>query len=541
MPLFEKWPSRNAAQLSPYYAALVEPGGDLRDAAPPSLANLAETASLRRAYIEQYIDRGRLTESLRASHLRRGAPGAVLQAVEQLRGADVLLVVTGQQPGLLGGPLFTLYKAAQAIALAKQLSAERNEIFLPAFWNASEDHDFDEIASVKWLNKDRQVESYTWELETGHRPLYHIAMDELPLDDLITRIDETTHPSDFKDEFFAMLRECRQSAQTYPDFFDAMLWRMFGEDGLIILRPDDRFAREDAVRLMADEINQPGQSSVDISQRGERLQAAGLPQQLHKSEDRAAFFLIRNHKREALRITPSGFQTDSGETIAIDAMQQLLQDDPGAFSPSAILRPVLQDAVYPIAAAVLGPGEMGYHFLLDAIYARHGVPRPVLVPRMGITWLEPRDRKTVEKWNLTPNDLKKDAAALLKQLVSEGEGAAPPRGDLDRALSAWFESMKERAASVDPTIAGVLDKNAAKIQKELDNSENLLLRRMANKETQTREQIEALQASLMPGGALQERNLSFISYYLKHGTALIEQIKFLAETTSPGAHVYAEL
>lgn len=541
MPLFERWPPRNAAQLGPYYAALVEPAGDLRDASPPSLVDMAETMRLRRAYVEQYIDRGRLTESLRASHLRRGAPEVVLQAVERLRSSGVFLVVTGQQPGLLGGPLFTLYKAAQAIALAKQLSAEREEEFLPAFWNASEDHDFDEIAPVRWLNKDRRLESYTWKLESNQRPLYDIAIDELPLDELMTRIDESTHPSDFKEDFFALLRECRQTAKTYPDFFDAMLWRLFGGDGLLILRPEDRFAREDSKRLLVDEINQPGQSSTDVLKMGERLQAAGLPQQLHKSEDRAAFFLVNNNRREALRITPSGFQTDSGEAFSTDDMQQMLKDSPGAFSPSAILRPVLQDAVYPTVAAVLGPGEAGYHFLLDAIYARHGVPRSALVPRMGITWLEPRDRKTVEKWNLKLDDLKKDATALLKQLVAASGDGAPERNNLNHELNAWFESIKERAASVDVTIESVLEKNHAKIQHELENSENLLLRRMAHKETQTREQIEALQASLMPGGVLQERSLSFISYYLKHGPAFIEEIKLLAETTPPGAHVYAEL
>lgn len=541
MPLYEKWPLREAAQLSPYFAAIGNLPGGLLDAAPPSLNSMAETLSQRRAYVEQYIDRERLSELLRASLLRRGAPEPALQAVERLRDAHTFLVATGQQPGLLGGPMYTLYKAAQAIALAKQLSAERDGVFLPAFWNASEDHDFDEIATARWINKDRRVEAYTWQLETNRAPLYGIPCTELPLDDLIARLDETTHPSEFKDEFFAALRKCWSASQSYPDFFDRLLWHWFGEDGLIILRPDDAFARKGAARIIAREIKQPAQSSIDASSMGARLREAGLPLQLHKSEDRAAFFFVQNNQRHSVQITDDGFACESGEAFSKDELLQKLNDEPEAFSPSAILRPVVQDAVFPTVAAVLGPGEMGYHFLLHAIYSRHSVPRPALVPRMGITLLESRDRKLIEKWNLAPRDLEKDASALLKQLVNSGDGGAPDRGPLDHALSVWFESMKERANLADPTIMRTLDKNAAKIQKELENSESLLLRRMADKETQTREQIESLQAALLPGGVLQERSLTAISYYLKHGPALIDQIKSMAETTPPGAHAYVEV
>lgn len=322
MPLFERWPVRDAAELSPFYAALENPDSKIRDVAPPNINGLVDSLPLRRAYVEQYIDRERLCELLRASHERRGAPPAVLDAVKQIKNKDVFLVVSGQQPGLLGGPMYSLYKAAQTIALAKQLNSQHSGVFLPAFWNASEDHDFDEIATARWVNKDRSVESFTWERQDDRRPLFEIPIDELPLEDLIERIDDTTHPSEFKEHFFETMRECYKNAQSYPDFFDGLLWHWFGDDGLMVLRPDDEYVRSSAVRILSDEIKQPVQSSIDITQVGECLQQNGLPQQLHKNPDRAAFFLIQNKQREALKITDNGFEKDSGDTFSAEELQE---------------------------------------------------------------------------------------------------------------------------------------------------------------------------------------------------------------------------
>ncbi len=541
MPLYEDWPPRDAAQAGPFYAVLLSPPRVASGVAPPALANLNDVIVGRRKYTEQYIDRERICESLRDSYIQRGAPQPVLSNVERLREPDVHLVVTGQQPGLLGGPLYTLYKAAQAIALAKQLSAQRSETFLPAFWNASEDHDFNEIATVNWLNKDRRVDSFTWNLKLDKRPLYGIAMDELPLDELIAHIDESTHPSDFKEDFFQLLRRRQKQAKSYPDFFDALVWQLFGEDGLIILRPDDQYSRQEAARIIASEIERPNQSSLDITAAGEALKEVGLPQQLHKAKDRAAFFLVRNNQRQAVTISPNGFQTENGELLSSHEMKRILTERPDEFSPSAILRPVVQDAIYPTIAAVLGPGEMGYHFLLDGIYKRHGVSRPAVVPRLGITWLEPRDRKTIKKWSLQPEDLNKDLNALMKELVAANSGAAPPHNRLDSELNAWFDALTENAKAIDKSIEPVLEKNLKKIQKEVESSESLVLRRMANKESETRSQIESLQSALMPNGNLQERELSFVSLYLKHGPAFIEQLKTVVDNSPLGSHVYAKI
>lgn len=533
----------NAAALlmdSPYRAALYHRPAALGDLAPPSLDHLDDALAQRRAYAKEYIDRAALVESLRRSHQRRGAPPPVLDAIERLRDENAFLVIAGQQPGLLGGPLLTWYKALHAVALARRLSEQRGELFLPAFWNASEDHDPGEINTVTWLSKNRSLETFAWEISNSKRPYFAIPSSEIPVEALRQRILETTHPSDFRDEILDSMRSSVAQAETYPDCFDRWMWSRLGDEGLIILRPDDDYARRSAAPLIQREIDDPTRSSQSIQTCASILEKAGFSAQIHKREDRAAFFLLRDCRREPVYFRDGIFALDTGDPYTGDQLGDLLGRDPTLFSPSAILRPAIQDACFPTAAVILGPSELAYHFLLRDIYQAHGVPRPSAVPRFGFTILESRDLKSIEKYEIRLPDLREDPAALIKQWM-RARGSGVDVAPLENTVSGFFETLKARAQTIDPTIIPSLDKNLQGVLKRMRDSEALLVRREAERNQAARAQIESLQDALLPKGHPQERVLSILHYGIKYGPGFLRVLADLSMDIEDGAHVFAQV
>ncbi len=508
---------------------------------PPSLSRLDRVLERRRGYCDRAIDRSALTKALLESHRRRGAPAPVLQSVERLNDRDTFLIVTGQQPGLLGGPFYTLYKILQTIALASRLNRERSENFIPAFWNAADDHDFDEIATIHWLSKNKDVVSYTWPGDSNRRiPFFQIPQSACPLSDLLNVLKETKRPTEFTDEIIGEILSCADSAHTYPDFFDRLIWRFLPDDGLLVLRPDDLFVRMGSRAILEREIKHPNQSSRQIGVAGKQLQELGYPPQIHKRADRTSFFLIESDRRTPIYVKDDSFESDTGQVYSSSELLERLEKRPEDFSPSAVLRPVIQDAVFPTAAVVLGPGEVAYHSLLPEVYETHGVERPCGVPRTGLTLIDAREKERLERFGLEPNDLKEHPTALVKRIETtrHGEERTRLKHEAETALNAFFDATEREAEATDPTIVKVLQKNRVKIGKEIDRAESLLVRRIAERDKQLHRQIDALRSSLVPNGGLQEREMNLFAYLLKYGPKFLTNLKCEIEAVEDGSHVF---
>lgn len=526
------------------YEKLLEEPGEAADICPPSLNNLDAVLAARREYADGHIDRTFLTQALRESHQRRGAPPSTFHSIEKLNNPDCFLIVAGQQPGLLGGPLFTFYKVLHAAALAERLTRERGEIFVPALWNASEDHDFSEISIVQWLTKDRGAATFQWlDDSQKRRPFFHIPIQECPIEEILAQIRDSTHPTEFQEEIFETIRRCADGAETAPDFFDRLMWRLFEHDGLIILRPDDLWMRKKAKPLFEREIRDSTQTSEGIDRIGRELMMQGLSPQIHKRADRTAFFLIEEGERRPVFTTPHGFAVDGIHTISESVLLNLLEKRPENFSPSAVLRPVVQDALLPTAAAVLGPSETAYHFLLHDVYEAHETPRPCLVPRAGFTLIDGREIKLMNRYGLLPTDWKENPAALVKRIVKEGsaENWKAESQAAQTALEALFHRWKQEAKQADSTIRKILDKNFARIQKDLRQSEDLLVRKIGEKHQQIQKHIEGLQHSLYPENTLQERRYNIFLYWMKFGPEILSGFQRVRGVIQEGSHIFLQI
>ncbi len=515
------------------------------DFLPPSINDLDDVLNARKPFIRRNIDRTVLVEELRKSHQQRNAPESCYRSLDELLDSNTYLVISGQQPGIFGGPLYTFYKIIHTVTLARDLNKSRKEHFVPAFWNASEDHDFDEISRLHWLNKEKRLEEYVCPPpDEEPRPYFEYSTSDIPLHSILQMIQETTHPSLFKREIIDLMYTCIDEVDTYPDVFDRILWSLFPGEGMLIIRPENRFLRQESIRILEREIETPSHSSQVLELARQQVKSNGLKPQIHKRIDRTSFFRIHNGRRRLCTITPNGIEEDgTGSVKAPAQMQSELSQNPETFSPSAILRPVVQDAVFPTALAVLGPSEMAYHFLLQEIYEFHEVPRPAVVPRFSITLVEPKERKLLENYKLQPSDLQKNPAYPAKQLIKQNlsEYLLQTKELTENYVRRYYNDLIHETELVEPSIKPVLKKYEKQVHQIIEQSEALFIRRQAQRNEQIHTQIYKLRDSLVPKGDLQERTLSILHFLIHYGFPFLENLKELSTQMKPGQHYYVQL
>ncbi len=544
MNILTHWDINSLATPQEYEQLFTSSFAEVAAILPPTLYQLHAVMRERISYFNRAIDRNHMAESLYTAHKKRNALASSLQNIELLKNENTFLIIAGQQPGILTGPLYTFYKILHAVILAERLSREMSYTFLPAYWNASEDHDFNEIATCWWLSKDGNAESFTWPSDADRRrPFHTILAAEFPLTECLEWIRSLSHPTEFSEEILQLISSCHQNARCYPDFVDALIWRLFPEEGLIILRPDDAYVGEESRAILRRELHNPRHSSKSVADIGLLLNRHGVKTRLHKREERTSFFLVREERRIPIFCDGDGFIDDANNHYSLQQLLLLLDHQPQSFSSTAILRPVIQDALFPTAITIVGPGEMAYHLLLDGLYRAHEIPRPALANRFGFTLVENRDLRQLEKYDLSPTDLRQDTMALIKTLLQKENRAEmkEKRIILEHTLDDFFEYTIGKARFVDPTIIKALEKNRAKIQRDIEQTEALILRREAEKNEITRRQICALQSALFPEGDLQERRYTIFYYLMKYGMHFIKDFKAACGDLEAGKHLVVQV
>lgn len=438
----------------------------------------------------------RLLPALRAYLGRIGAPTGFLQALEGLsRGA----VVTGQQPGLLGGPAYTFYKAHTALGLAQGLGG------VGVFWIASQDHDVEEVRRLYLLREER--------LETLELALPPLPLGRIPL-------------GPFREEVRAFLgpwaREERVAyaleGGTLAEFFARLLLAFLGERGLI---PFDPMAPELAPlfqEALERELEDPLASAQALNRGAEALRALGEKPALRRKPGATNLFLETDARR--LLFYEGGRFWDGVRGYSKKELLELLRSDPSRLTPAAGLRPVLQDLVLPTLGFVVGPNELRYVVELPGVYALHGLEPPPLFLRLRATVLEPPIRRILEGYGL-------DAWAFQE----EGEGAflraLAPRWE---ALSRWearlrglveeAQALGEEAQSLLPSLERPLRRFRARLQGEGERLLRKALRARLEEDTRWKGHLERLKRHLRPLDLPQERVYPFAMYALRHAEAL---------------------
>ena len=471
-------------------------------------------------------DRAPLAGLIRAQLERRGAPQEARAMAARLAEPGAVTIVTGQQAGAFGGPLYTLLKAITTVQLARQIEAQHGVPVVPIFWADGEDHDWQEIHAATVIDaQDRIAEIAMPQFEgAGERRSGDIMLDgrvTATVDALFEAMPVTDFSGDLKNTIARCYVPGRSMAEAYARFIEHLL----GRHGLVVFESADAAAKPLARDLFVQELQHPGRSSQLAMAAGERSRALGFPPQVVPVEGSAALFQL-TPAREAIRVPFDG-----------GALAAAATSHPEKFSPNVLLRPAVQDWMFPNVAYVAGPGELAYHGQLEGIYKALGVPRPLLYPRASATIVDSRAARFLDRYRLPLGDLQRPDESALNRLV---EAMLPPDVqtslvDAAAAMSERWTSLLTTIPAVDPTLEGAVRGSLARLQHEIDTLQWKTLRAMKRREGDMRRQFHHTQQLLFPNGAPQERVLSVVYFANQYGPALVD--KLMAELpTEMGSH-----
>ena len=484
--------------------------------------------------------RAALVAALREYHAHLGLlTPATAAALDALAHPAARVVVAGQQAGLLTGPAYAVHKAADAALLARELSREDAPV-VGVFWIASQDHDAEEVAWVSLLDLEEQLWREVVDLPAG-QPVGRVPWQPEWTAALGRLLEGLAAPEPHRRAVLARLDAAVQplsdgSAPGWADVFARLMHGLLGQHGLLLLDP----LFPPLARLMAPaiarELHGPLEGPARIEAAAERLSALGLTPQLRRPAGATNLFLEGDDGgRRLLRFSGDTFSTDDGRTYTQAELLGLLDRDPSRITPAAGLRPTVQDSLLPNLALILGDGEIAYLAQLAGVYDLHGVQQPVVWPRLSVTWLEPNVARLLRRLGATAAEVQADPQGVLgRSLAAERELSAASQERL-AALGREWQALSAELAALDPTLERGSERARQYTERHFAALQQRALAALARQEDTRSGQLSRLQTHLLPHGHPQERELSFLTYLLKHGPVVLDLL--LAQQAGAQAEV----
>ena len=506
----------NFDRLAAFYAV------DYRSRA--ALLDQAEQAS-RHDY-----PRAEVAKILQQQNHRWGAGEAVERNLAALAQKGSVAVVTGQQVGIFGGPLFTLYKALTCLKLAESLSARLGKAVVPIFWLAADDDDVAEVNRLTITNRENELISLSCAFDTAERrPVSQVHLTE-DIENSHRALSAAIAETEFKSEVLQALQQAYRAGASLPEAFARWLLNLLGQYGLVVMNPADPALKHLALPLFEREMSANSPSTAAALRAVANLTQNGYDSQVSLRPDRFNLFYVQTQRHTLEQRDGRFVSTDGALEFSRAELLQHLQEHPENFSPNVMLRPVLQDFLLPTVAYVAGPAEIAYFAQLRNVYEAFDVPMPVIFPRQSMTLLEKKIAHVLEKYHLSIADFwsaQSNAAEELISRVVKREAAdelfspvVAARDELGRQLA----TLKTRAVAIDATLGGFIEKEQGKIFHQLDGIEKKLLQAAKRQNETLAQQITKAAHALYPHHHLQERELSFVPFLCKYGRGLIQQL-----------------
>ncbi len=486
-----------------------------------------------------------LADALERQSRGFGAGEKTLANIAKLR-AGARAIVTGQQVGLLGGPLLTLNKAATAIARAKQATAATGVAHVPVFWLATEDHDIEEVDQVLLLTKNA-VDTLRLGLKTNDAPVGNVAFGEA-IGPLLDRACDLLGYSPICE----LLRECYGAqGATLATAFARLMSRLFSDHGLIVMDASGRDFHALGARTLRIAIEQADELEAALTARSAELESASCHAQVLVKPGASLLFLVSEEngvktRQPIKRLADGTWKAGNGSgatTLSTPDLLAIIAESPERLSPNALLRPVFQDTILPTTAYVGGPAEIAYFAQSAVLYERVlGRVTPIL-PRMSATILEPAIAAAMQQHEIslpdafcTPEELAQRLGARAMPIEAKKKLAAAGTA-LDDALTAAQNYM----GTLDAGLGQAAEISASKMRYQMDRLRRLAATYELNKESSLKKHADAIVLHLFPEGHPQERVIAGVWFLAAweaakadSGLGLVDLLVETAASQCPG-------
>ena len=469
-----------------------------------------------------------LSKSLEKQYQGFDLSEATQNNIKLLKQKNTFTVTTGHQLNLFTGPLYFLYKIFSTINLAEEISKKfPTKNIVPVYWMATEDHDFEEINYFNFQEKKVQ-----WNLESGG------AVGRLSTEGLSDVFEEfSSHLGSTKNakELKKLFSEGYLKHKNLADATRFIANELFKDYGLVILDGDDLVLKKMLSPIVKDEL----ENETSFHSVSETILALEKNYKVQVNPRAINLFYLSENSRERILFENGIYKINNTNiTFSKEEILREVDENPLAFSPNVIVRPLYQEVVLPNLCYIGGGGEIAYWLELKSYFEKVAVPFPILLLRNSVQIVSEKQQKKLTSLKISHQELFLKQQDLLSKKVLENTDI-----DLDfnlkiESLQKQFTELKEVAKKTDISFVGAVNAQEKKQIKGLENLQRRLLRAEKRRQKELVDRITDLQRQLLPNQSLEERQRNFSDYYLAYGTPFLVTLK---KVLKPLAHQFTIL
>lgn len=422
---------------------------------------------------------------------------------------NTVCITTGHQLNLLTGPLYFFYKILQTIKCCEWMNQKYPQYnFVPMFWMATEDHDFEEINHFYF--KNQQI---SWERPSGGAVG---RMNLSGIDEVFERFSSEMNQSENARNLQQLMREAYLKADSLTEATQNLVQKLFGDWGLLFLNADDArlkqlmlpYFEEDLIQHTAHQV--VGKTNEDLVRKNYSLQVH--PRQIN------LFYLGQGDIRERLVALNGKFHVlNANIEFTQEELLEELKLHPERFSPNVLLRPLYQECILPNIAYIGGSGEMAYWLQLKDFFISQKVPFPILIVRNSLLLLTEKQRKKLGKFNISYPDLLLTKSELLRKTTEENIDFEVSFDRYEQEIQQIFQELQVKAKLTDVSFSKMVDAQQKKQLKGLAKLKKRLIHAEMKKQSDRLSRLTDLYEELHPQGNLQERVVNFSEIYMERG------------------------
>jgi len=435
------------------------------------------------------------------------------QNIEALANSNTFTITTGHQLNLFSGPLYFLYKIISTINLAKELKTKYpNNNFVPIYWMATEDHDFEEINYFNFKGR-----KFRWNKESKG------PVGRLSTEGLADFFEVYARELGFGKNADAIKKLFQESYLNHSNLADATRFlanNLFGKYGLVILDADNQDLKRAFIPYIKEELVQQT-SYKKVLETTEKLKNYTI--QVNPRE--INLFCLEVNLRERIILENEKYKANNTQIEFFESeILELLENHPEKFSPNVIMRPLYQEVILPNLCYIGGGGEIGYWLELKSFFNAVKVTFPILLLRNSALLVTEKQVAKADKLELSWKDLFSKQSQLLNTKIKNLSEFPIDFTPQKEHLQKQFEALFEIANQTDKSFLGAVKAQEVKQIKGLKNLEKRLLKAQKKKHSETLGRITDFQNKLFPNQSLQERQANFSEFYLEYGETLIEKL-----------------
>ncbi|MGC1243922.1 MAG: bacillithiol biosynthesis cysteine-adding enzyme BshC [Chryseosolibacter sp.] len=435
-----------------------------------------------------------LVSTLQKQYRHLTVPEAAAANIAALIDPKTFAVTTGHQLNIFTGPLYFIFKIVTVIDACRKLSQAYPEYrFVPIYWMASEDHDYDEIKYFRLYGK-----KYVWNTsQTGAVGRFTTE----GLDKLLQEIPGDT----------ALFKEAYLKNRTLADAVRHYVNGLFGKEGLVVLDADDANLKKLFKSVMEEDILR--QTTVNlVNETNKGLEDLGYKTQVFCRD--INFFYMDNNVRGRIEKQGDGYHVlETPLSFSEDEMRKIIELKPEKLSPNVILRPLYQEIILPNLAYAGGPAELLYWLQLKKVFDHFRIPLPILMPRNFGVVVDHTVQRKLEKTGLELTQFFEDKNFLFNHWILRNSKNNLTVGVERTTILEIYNQLKQRAESIDKTLGPFTGAEGTRVLNGLEKIERKLLRAEKRLHADKLRQIEAVKDALFPNGGLQERTDNFMNFY----------------------------